>query len=392
MGSRVSVNITGPGNGNLEHDQCAKTGHDEEFTCSLIEPEMLGTIEPSLNNLIASCVQPNPFLAPAFLQPALKRLTQDQPVMLLCIWGRDALIGFLPVTYARGFAKTPFKYLASWAHPYCFIGAPLVRKNYEAAFVQAVHECLPSLPKAPAFLYMDKVPLQSGFLNCEAGDQAYKFISSSCEAMRPAVLEGFDFQAHVKTAISSKRRNDLARLSRRLGEVGSVQYSFLESEGDLDVWIDAFLHLEDQGWKGSAGTSMYSNDHDALFFRQMIKNMMNAGGLLFQKMQVDDKIIAMSVNFLSGSYGYGFKSCFDEAFAKFSPGVLASLNLLEHLGSMEGLVLFDSCASPDQSMLNRYWPGKCAMTNVVIGANCLEGRVAMSMSHYLEVFSELKRR
>ncbi len=362
------------------------------LSCSLLGAAQLDTLEHDLAELAASCECPNPFWMLAFLRPALKMAVEEQPVMLLCVREGEQLIGFLPVVYARGFAKTPFLYLKNWMHSYCFMGAPLVRGGCELQFTMAIHHGLSTLSGGPKFLRMEQVPTQNNLVSLADDEQAGQGLHCSGKIERPALVGNFDFADHMKNGISSKKRGDLGRLSRRLNEIGPVDYQIMAEDDDPDRWSEDFLALEHKGWKGQAGTSMASREGDRKFFIQMIKEMSAKRRLVFQKMMVGARIAAMSVNFLHEGRGYGFKSCFEEDFAQFSPGVLASLRLLDDLSNQAGLQFFDTCSSPGQSMLQRYWPHQRSLVGVTIGSNSLDGRMAILLCRYAERASSFKRR
>ena len=69
----------------------------------------------------------------------------------------------------------------------------------------------------------------------------------------------------------------------------------------------------------------------------------------------------------SASSAWLGKIAFDEAFAKYSPGVLQILDATESLFAEGGIALVDSCAIPDHPMIDNIWRDRIAMADVLIG-------------------------
>jgi hypothetical protein len=83
---------------------------------------------------------------------------------------------------------------------------------------------------------------------------------------------------------------------------------------------------------------------------------------------LDGRPIAMLASFVTPPGAFGFKTAFDERFARFSPGVLLQL---ENLAMLErpGIDWSDSCAAADHPMIDHLWRERRAIgwVNVAIG-------------------------
>ena len=69
---------------------------------------------------------------------------------------------------------------------------------------------------------------------------------------------------------------------------------------------------------------------------------------------LNDRPLAMLVNFLAVPGAFSFKTAFDEDYARFSPGVLlqqANLDLLDD----SRIAWVDSCAAPGHPMIDSVW-------------------------------------
>ena len=75
--------------------------------------------------------------------------------------------------------------------------------------------------------------------------------------------------------------------------------------------------------------------------------------------------IAMLANFITPPGAFGFKTAFDERFARFSPGVLLQLENLDLLDRPQ-VEWCDSCAAPDHPMIDGLWSGRRPIGRVSI--------------------------
>ena len=73
----------------------------------------------------------------------------------------------------------------------------------------------------------------------------------------------------------------------------------------------------------------------------------------------------MLVNFLGTPGAFSFKTCFDEQYARFSPGVLIQLENLQIL-DRGGVEWMDSCAVPDHPMIDSLWSGRREIVRVTV--------------------------
>ena len=87
-----------------------------------------------------------------------------------------------------------------------------------------------------------------------------------------------------------------------------------------------------------------------------------------QVLRLDGRAIAMLANFITPPGAYSFKTAFDEAYARFSPGMLLQLENLVLLERPD-VAWADSCAVEGHPMIERLWRDKRHMVsrNIAIG-------------------------
>ena len=146
----------------------------------------------------------------------------------------------------------------------------------------------------------------------------------------------------------------MRRQANRLAELGAVHYRRWQAGEAIEPWIDAFLDLEARGWKGRAGSALASHSETQAWFRAIMAGAAEAGRLDMRALDLDDRPLAMLINFLSPPGGFSFKTAFDEDYARFSPGVLLQQANLDLLGD-PAIAWVDSCAAPGHPMIDRVW-------------------------------------
>ncbi|QYU66256.1 hypothetical protein J4558_14800 [Leptolyngbya sp. 15MV] len=98
------------------------------------------------STLAAEASEPNPFLEPWCLAPALELL--GSRAALLSVDLRDMAIGLMPLSRCAWYYGHPLPHLAAWTHDNAFCGVPLVRRGFEATFWQALLDWAETRPRS----------------------------------------------------------------------------------------------------------------------------------------------------------------------------------------------------------------------------------------------------
>lgn len=319
--------------------------------------------------LANACAEPNAFYAPPMLGAALTHMARPGEVHLIEAYRGEELIGLLPVSVSRRHGRLPFSHAANWMHEHCFLGVPLIRRGHEAEAWASFLERLDNAPWAGAFLYLRGI---------DAAGATAAALEAVCAAQQRPLREAFrherallrselDAETYWQTHVRSKKRKELRRLERRLEEMGAVTHETLTNQRELTQWCTEFLQLEASGWKGGAGTALSSVPAQAAFFRSACAAAMDAGQLLFLKIALDGKPVAMLANFLHGEGGFSFKIAIDEEHGRFSPGIFIEIDNLHAVQGNPDIAWMDSCAAPDHPMIDSLWAERRTIVQYRIG-------------------------
>jgi CelD/BcsL family acetyltransferase involved in cellulose biosynthesis len=292
--------------------------------------------------LAAAAAEPNVFLAPGFALAARGAVATAGLGALLVT--RDGLL--------IGLVAGRFDLLRSvfslWTHDYAPYGMPLVRPGEAGAVIGALVSFLADQGVAA---------LETPFL--DAGP-----VADALEALA-ASYPTFVLDAHCRAVLTEAPpplSKEHRRLARRLGEQGRLETVSTATGYALPAAIDAFLALEAQGWKGRRGTALAATPATRGFFVAVVSDLAPRGAAQIDMLLLDGRPIAAGLVLTAGARVWYLKTAYDEAYARFSPGLLVSHAVGVSAIGAEGVRLVDSCAIPGHPMIERIWPGRMALT------------------------------
>lgn len=297
-------------------------------------------------------LDPNPFFGPDFLRPFLEHMGQ-KGVRLLVLRDRKSAHWLVAAPVGRRRQGLVLRANTTWATEYSPLGTPLVHPQTTDT---ALHGFLAAGAEPGGLFAIPYLPLQS--------ETAAKLKSAAvrnsvvfARAARAGHGAGATGAAQLAAADSGKRRKEMRRLLRRLGEHGEVRFVSLNGQEALQGF-EAFLHLEAAGWKGRAGTALLSLPETAAFARLAIEQRAAIDGVRIDQLWAGDRLIAALVLFRDGGSVFSWKIAFDEDFARYSPGAQIALQALRTNLASDNFSGADSLAIPGHAMIEPLWRGR----------------------------------
>jgi len=318
--------------------------------------------------LVARAAEPNPFFEPWYLLPSLHQW--GERVVVAAWFHEGRLAGLMPLARPQRYYGHPVPHATGWLHANAFCGVPLIAAGQEEAFWQtllahcdaragrALFLHLPQLPAdGPVFAALGRALARSGRMHYLAAQEN-----------RAMLTGGTSAAAYLEASMSAKKRKELRRQHNRLAEEGTLAFERVEGAEGIADWTAEFLALEAAGWKGEAGSALASAPDTAALFEAALAGAAAAGRLERLALRLDGRAIAMLANFLTAPGAYSYKTAFDEAYARFSPGMLLQLENLALL-ERDGIRWADSCAAEGHPMIERLWRDarRMASINIAIG-------------------------
>lgn len=314
-------------------------------------------------DLMRRAIEPNVFLEPAFALAAAVHL--EKGVGALTVRAGSRLVGLLPGRI-EGFAKGyPVATFRVWTHPFAPLSTPLIDREAAEEVVAAVLDALPTLPGAPRLALF---PFTS-----EEGVVARLIADCLLRASRPP----YRLDPHMRAAfapgkgdplaaVSLKRLKELGRQHRRLAEQGTLSRETVTESDKIIAAISDYLTVETKGWKGRTGGAAALDPASARFLFDAVSGLAREGKARVDLLKLDGKTIAAAITLLSRDRAWFWKIAYDEALARFSPGVQLALNLTETLGRERGIALVDSCAIADHPMIDHLWGERLAVADWLV--------------------------
>ena len=342
----------------------------------------------SWNALAIYATEPNPFHESWYLLPALRALDPQETVRFLLFEVGDVLVGMMPVAREQRYYGRRLANLACWTHPNCFLGAPLVAPGFERAFWRALLEWADRKAGKALFLHLSGLPL-GGPLHQALADVVAETGRPSglvFREERAMMAAGQSPEEYFTGALSGKKRKELRRQLARLCEEGQVNFVRQADGEGLDEWIDRFLELEALGWKGKAGSALAQLGATEALFRESLTGAAAQGRLERLSLTLDGRPIAMLANFITAPGAFSYKTTYDEAYSRFSPGVLLQCENLLMLDRKD-VRWTDSCAAEGHPMIDHIWRERRALGRISVG---IGGRLRRGLFSRLLKF-ELRR-
>ncbi len=335
--------------------------------------------------VLAECAaEPNAFAEHWFVAASLRTIGRGRDIRLIEVRRGARLIGLLPVEIATGYARLPIRFVRNWCHDQAFLGTPLVAAGEERAFWAAAVAALDAADWAPGLLHLRRLA---------EGGPVHRGLASAAvvhRRLRAFLDSDLGSAAYYEQAVRSKKRKELRRQRNRLAELGRLETRLLVDGAELGAWCDAFLALEQAGWKGRVGTALAAEAAAEHFFREALAAAWDSGRLQFRRLDLDGRAIAMLVNFLTPPGGFSFKTAFDESFAQYSPGVLIQLDNLDLLDDPK-IAWMDSCAAQDHPMIDSLWTGRRSIVRTTVRLKGVRRTAIWALCRMLELGSAALR-
>lgn len=308
-------------------------------------------------------VEPNPFYEPELVLAAC-RLAPPGRVKLLVVADGADWQACLPVVRTLRWYRLPVPALVGWRHRHSYLGTPLIRPDgLEYALDALVAHALRS--PTVAFLGLDQIDATGPIMT--ALRRRARTPGPRVSVLRHterASLARRDDGRYVE--LGKKRVRELKRQRQRLGDSLRAPIETTEVRATPEM-LERFLELEASGWKGRTGTALVRNPADRAFFHEMCVGFAALGRLQLLALRGGDEVVAMKCNLRAGREVYCFKIANDERWGRFSPGIQLELDNVEAFHATPGAQVMDSCADPENAMINRLWPDRRQI--VIVGVS-----------------------
>jgi CelD/BcsL family acetyltransferase involved in cellulose biosynthesis len=328
-----------------------------------------GDHEEAWRDLAGRSLERNVFYEPDFALAAARHLREAPRPAFVFAWDAqkprqpDALLGVFPIAMPTfGFGSME---LLGWRHDQAVLGTPLIDGGRSE---EVIEHFLGWVSRATAIsggimlpMIREDGPTAAALraVAARTGREIRRF-SAHERAVLPA---GEEADALLARAMPGKRMKEYRRLRRRLEEKGPVSFVSATTSQEVREAAEAFLDLEEAGWKGRDGGALLHTASGASFLRAATRTMALRGACRIDMLLVDGDPVAAGIVLKAGSLSYFWKTAFDERLAALSPGVQLTLEITRRQLADPEVTLTDSCAVADHPMINHVWPDRAPVAD-----------------------------
>lgn len=153
---------------------------------------------------------------------------------------------------------------------------------------------------------------------------------------------GLDWRA-FQASWSGNHRRHLRKAHKRAVAEGDVTLDYRDvfSTGELEALLREGFAIEDSGWKGERGTSVLKTPGMFEWYRKQAAQLAECGDLSLTFLRHQGRAIAFEYGYRSKGAYFSAKVGYDPAYARFAPGQLLRMLLLERFYARHDMAVVD---------------------------------------------------
>jgi CelD/BcsL family acetyltransferase involved in cellulose biosynthesis len=337
--------------------------------------------------LATRALEPNVYLSPHFVLPALQHLGSADQTRIIAISRQSGenslLVGLGVFQFTPPSRHFPFTCLTAFQSVHSYLSGLLADRNHAEPAVEKFFEFV-TRPSAPWHGVK--------FRDCETAGPVFALMQTAARKCRATWHPTGEFQRAVlrprdcgtpayAVALERCPGKDWRRKVNRMIESGEATWRFLAGNECDDAAVLRFLALEDRDWAREEGTSLRAAGHEA-FFRDMCDGMAGDGQLFITELIINDQVVASACNFRVGTSGFAFKIGWDQSFAKLKPGIVNELMLIREAPTVCPEITSIDSGSTAGSFIEGMWPERVTIGSGMF-ATSQRGRVAADVWDFL---------
>ncbi|MGO9320735.1 MAG: GNAT family N-acetyltransferase [Solirubrobacteraceae bacterium] len=313
-------------------------------------------------------LEANPFFEPDYLLPLARGLGELENVALAVVADGDSWLACMPVRRVDRWHRIPLPSMVMWrghAIVAALLGTPLISS---ARAREATTALVCGVVRQPGSFFAAFEWLVEGgavfdavrSAVAEAGLRSLLF-----ERYERAFLTRRAEGDYLEQAMSTKHRRNLRSQWHRLGDELGQELRIVDRAGD-EAAVEQLIELERRSYLAERGTVLGEHPGHARFFREMCAAFAARGRLQLLALQAGDRTLAVKCNILADAGVFYFKIAYDEAYARFSPGIQLEARMLELFQQRPQARWIDSCASPNNATMNKLLRDRRSLVTLTI--------------------------
>ena len=292
---------------------------------TIASAERLEALAGEWDDLVRAMPRPSPFLLHGWLAEWWRHYGDGAELALDVVRRDGELLGALPIVVRR---RAGLRVAGFPGGPCAVLSDLLLAPGADASVARRLTESLAAR--------CDVVDLHG----LPAGSRIAAALRSELtliERIEAPVLElagGWDAVYRAKT--NSKKRNQHQRRRRQLGELGKLTVTVSRSLDELEPALEEAFRLHAQRWEGRPDGSDFATPAGIRFHRAALRRLAAIDVPRIVTLRLNGRAIAFHYWFALEGRMYVHRLAFDPALARWSPGLVNTLDALESAAN-EGL-------------------------------------------------------
>lgn len=232
------------------------------------------------------------------------------------------IAGVAPLVVERGLSRERvIRFLGDGRADYCDVLAASGKREVKAAIFDALFAS-----KRWDVIELNNVPAQSTTVEIVGAicDRAGYRVLMDDHFVCPTLL----IQGHEETAWKIFNKPGLRRRQNYFERSGRLVCRHLTSMVEIEPYLDQFFSQHVARWHGSKSPSLFTDERNRLFYRELTANLTSKGWILFSVVEFDDRPIAFHYGFDYNAAVLWYKPSFDVTYAARSPGLVLVRQLI----------------------------------------------------------------
>ena len=356
-------------------------------TARLLSRKDLLALDNAWEELVENALEENAYLCRQYVEALLTHI-EHRKVQAISVWRGETLIALLPFTQSRWHWGGIATINKAWTTPYSMLSIPLIDKRDADAAMICLIKAMGDRSTGSNIWLLNEVTIDG---------PVSKHLTTECKHHNnpTTVLDVFDratlnregtFEQHMKEQVSKKRRKDLVRNRKRLGELGTLSLTNCREGAELDHAVNEFLRIEAAGWKGERGTALDCTDATRDFAKQAFGVHNGSTVTRADMLELDGVAIAVNLSLQTGRTAFTIKCAFDEAYRTYSAGLLLEEDMIREFLEGDWADQLDSATAPGH-LIQGLWNGSTQVGAILLAV----GQTPLPFSFY-EMLEHYRRK
>jgi len=258
----------------------------------------------------------------------------------------DKLLGVLPlVVKKRKVLGIPVWVLAAPFDWHTISADCAVRQGQEAAVIPAmIRKAFAHVPEA-SWLELMRLPESSPTLMHAAAAPQTRVLVEKDAPGSIFPTQG-DFDAYF-AGLSGDFRRKLRRGIRRLEKDCGAELELRVVSRNWQADFERLLDLEAAGWKGDRGSAIRGSATLVDFYRDLAVRLADKGWLELYFLECGPQLLAAQLGVCFAKSSLLLKTCYNEQFRRYSPGIMSRYFILRRAFSMADIARLDAMTRAD---------------------------------------------